>query len=267
MKLDLRATTPTLCALLGIGTPAANSAHPHDKVLEAARKEGIETVERCLVYSPDAVGRFLVKRFPAAFHTVAKVAPVQVLLRSVVPPKTPVCFASMWTGAQPEAHGIKRYERPLLSIETIFDALSRAGRRTAIVAVHNSSMDIIFRNRAIDYYSEPHDQEVSSRAIELLARGEHEVIFVYHCEYDDTLHRTTPLSEGAVCAMHQHVESFRVLAEAWNKYWVRYKRMIMFAPDHGAHVDPATGRGDHGLEIAEDMELVHFYGFAVPSRQ
>jgi len=267
MELDLRATTPTLCALLGIGPPTANSAHPHDAVLEAARNEGTETIERCLVYSPDAVGRFLVRCFPAAFHTVAKVAPVQVLLRSMVPPKTPVCFASMWTGAQPEAHGIKRYERPVLRIDTIFDALSRAGRRTAIVAVRNSSMDIIFRNRAIDYYSEPYDHEVSSRAIELLARKEHEVIFVYHCEYDDTLHRTTPLSEEGIRAIHQHMESFRMLAEAWNKYWVSYRRMIMFAPDHGAHVDPATGHGDHGLEIAEDMELVHFYGFAVASRQ
>ncbi len=179
MELDLRATTPTLCALLGIGPPAANSAHPHDEVLEAARKAGTETIERCLVFSPDAVGRFLVKRFPAAFHTVAKIAPVQVFLQSVVPPKTPICFASMWTGAQPEGHSIKRYERPVLSIDTIFDALSRAGRKTAIVAVHDSSMDIIFRNRAIDYYSEPYDHEVSSRAIELLARGEHELIFVY----------------------------------------------------------------------------------------
>src|SRR5258706_14345046 len=54
-------------------------------------------------------------------------------------------------------HGIKRYERPVLSCDTIFDALARAGKKVAIVAVRDSSIDLIFRERPIDYFSPTYD--------------------------------------------------------------------------------------------------------------
>jgi hypothetical protein len=35
---------------------------------------------------------------------------------------------------------------------------------------------------------------------------------------------------------------------------------VAFAPDHGAHINPSTGKGDHGLDIPEDMDIFHCYG-------
>ena len=35
---------------------------------------------------------------------------------------------------------------------------------------------------------------------------------------------------------------------------------MVFAPDHGAHVDP-EGRGDHGVDIPEDLEVFHYVMF------
>ena len=135
-----------------------------------------------------------------------------------------------------------------------------AGRKAAIVAVQDSSIDRIFRERAIDYYSETYDSEVTQRALGLLEADRHDFILVYHQEYDDTLHRTTPRAAEAVDAMRRHVASFVELVEATDRFWGAYDRMLGFVPDHGGHIDPGTGRGTHGIDIPEDMDVRHFYG-------
>ena len=131
-----------------------------------------------------------------ASNYVVSASDVQVELRSMTPPKTPVCFASMFTGAPPEVHGIRKYERPVLTCDTLFDALARAGKRAAIVAVRDCSMDIIFRSRPIDYFTEDYDPQVTERALELVRDGNHDFIVAYNQEYDDTLHRTRHVAHG-----------------------------------------------------------------------
>ena len=46
----------------------------------------------------------------------------------------------MYTGAQPEVHGIRKYEKPVIRIDTLWDALVRAGKKAAIVADNKCSM-------------------------------------------------------------------------------------------------------------------------------
>ena len=135
-----------------------------------------------------------------------------------------------------------------------------AGKRVAIVAVLDSSIDRIFRNRAIDYFSETYDPEVTERTLQLLEEDRHDFVLAYHQEYDDTLHRTTPRSPEAVEALKSHVDAFVRLARAAHESWSPYHRVLGFVPDHGAHVDPHTGKGTHGLDIHEDMDVRHFYG-------
>jgi hypothetical protein len=256
----IAAVTATVCALLGVAPPALARHGPLQAVLEEARARGVEPVERCLIYAPDALGDWLYRRHMEAFAPVEQRAPLALLLRSVYPPKTPVCFASMFTGALPEDHGIRQYERPVLRVDTLFDALLRAGKRVAIVAVQGSSMDMIFRERALDYFPEPYDREVEARALELLERDQHDLIVVYQQAYDDALHRTTPESGEALQALRGHVATFGRLAEAFDRHWAGYDRALFFTPDHGGHVDPATGRGTHGEASREDMWVRHFVG-------
>ena len=52
---------------------------------------------------------------------------------SMVPPVTPVCFASMYSGLLPEKHGIKEYIKPVLKCRTVFDVVSEKGKKCAIV--------------------------------------------------------------------------------------------------------------------------------------
>jgi len=49
------------------------------------------------------------------------------------------------------------------------------------------------------------------------------------------------------------------LCQATEEHWPHHDRSLVFAPDHGAHVDAAKGRGDHGNDTPKDMELLHFW--------
>ena len=258
---SIQAVTPTLCKLLGISFPTLCTVSPLENICQKAQElfHG-DHAQKCLIFAPDALGSHLYHAVPSLFETVRHIAPLAVHLRSVMPSKTPVCFASMFTGASPAQHGIRKYEKPILTCDTLFDALLRADKRVAIVAVKDCSIDRIFRGRDLDYFSEPYDPDVTVRTLSLLKENHHDVILVYHQEYDDTMHATTPFAPEAIQAARNHLEGFIELSEAFDSYWQSYHRIISFTPDHGAHVNQTTGKGDHGEDIPEDMELTHFYG-------
>jgi len=253
--------TPTVCRLLRITAPTLAGEPYLAPVNERALATlGDNAVQRCLIYCPDALGDHLWSRFSDEAAAVAEHWPQRIRLSSVVPAKTPVCFASVFTGASPERHGIRKPERPVLACDTLFDALLRAGRRVAISAVRGSSIDLIFRNRAIDYFSEDYDKEVTDRALAVLAADSHDVVVVYHQEYDDQLHQTEPFSVPCLQAFRNHVGSVQRLARAAEAAWSGHDYAIIVATDHGAHADPESGVGNHGLEIPEDMCVSHWYG-------
>lgn len=267
MDKRITAVTPTICRLMGVAPPRVSAHSVLSGIIKTIRvKYGIIRIDKCLFYAPDALGKQLFRKYRPSFEPVLKHAPLTVNLRSVYPSVTPVCFASMFTGALPLAHGIRKYEKPVLACDTLFDALARVGKRVAIVAVANSSIDLIFRDRQIDYYSEKYDQQVTDRVINLFESDKHDFILAYHQEYDDCLHRTTPESPASIRAMNRHIRSFGQLARAVKKYWGGYNSLIIFGPDHGAHINPATGKGTHGANIPGDMDIVHFFGVRKKSR-
>jgi len=240
---------------MGIEPPTVCTA----PVLEAVLKAAPGRVERVLVYAPDAIGRMFLGSHPDLKKRLVAASDVQVELRAMFPPKTPICFASMFTGAPPEVHGIRKYERPVLTCDTLFDALARAGKKTAIVAVRGCSMDVIFRNRAIDYFTEDDDAGVTRTTLRLLQQREHEFLVTYNQEYDDTLHRTRHDGPEALAAAQRHVETFVRLWQATEEHWAAHNRAFLFTPDHGAHFDAAKGKGDHGQDVPEDMDVLHFW--------
>ena len=256
----IASVTPTVCSLMGIEFDGTGSPRPLQPVMHQARQTGIETAKKVLIYAPDAIGVHLHKRFPTAFEKVKNTAPISIEVQAVMPTVTPVCFATMFTGVPPKVHGIRKYEKPVVKTTTLFDRALSAKKKVDIVAVEGCSIDLIFRERKLDYYTEQYDPQVTDRTIELLKADEHDLILAYHQEYDDVMHKTEPFSAESTQAMNNHISSFKRLAEAFNNHWRQYDRMIVFAPDHGAHIDAETGNGSHGLDIPEDMELVHYYG-------
>ncbi|MBN1436516.1 MAG: alkaline phosphatase family protein [Sedimentisphaerales bacterium] len=264
---DLTFVTPTICKLMDVESPVGSNSDHIETLTDKARTDNIAKVDKCLIYAPDAVGMHLYEDHRLEFDKILDFAPLSVRLRSMIPPKTPVCFASMFTGLKPDSHGINIYSRPVLKCATLFDAMILAGKKVAIVAVKNSSIDLIFRERQMDYFSEDYDQQVTDRTIQLLEMDQHDVIVAYHQEYDDALHKTAPDSAPAIAAFENHINSFTKLAGVFNRSWSKYNRMLAFAPDHGAHFDSETQKGTHGLDISEDMEISHFYAINKQEQQ
>ncbi len=256
----IASVAPTVSSLMKIHRDIENKDIHLEAVLNEARQIGVNSVKKVLIYAPDALGVHLHRRFESSFEKVKSLAPVSVEVQSVFPTFTPVCFATMFTGVPPAVHGIRKYEKPVVKTKTLFDRAISAGKKVAIVAVAESSIDVIFRERKIDYFTEEYDPQVTDRAIELIEANEHDLILAYHQEYDDMLHKTEPFSSEAIQAMNRHISSFERLAKTFNGSWRQHDRLIVFAPDHGAHVDAQTGKGSHGLDTPEDMELVHYYG-------
>jgi len=262
---DLRHFASTTAALYGLDKPDGRSLPAIQSVIDVSKsRDGSPAVERFLAFHPDALGRWLYEHYRHRFGKVETFAPIQIQIQSMFPPKTPVCFSSIYSGLTPTEHGIVKYEKPVLAVPTVFDWLAETGKKVAIVAVADSSMDCLFRERNVDYYIEQYDPLVTFKALELIQADEHDFIAVYLQEYDDMLHRTTPGSEECLNAMQNHINSFDKIAEACNLYWKDYKWGVAFAPDHGSHIDPETGRGDHGLDIPNDINLTHFWGIHFP---
>jgi len=257
---QITSVTPTICRLMRVPLPELSTSEVIGEVVDAARSVlGDSPVERCLVYAPDAIGEALFRDYSGEFEPIVRLAPLQVVLQSMFPPKTPVCFASMFTGALPEDHGIRQYEKPVLTCDTLFDTLLRAKKWVAIVAVEGSSISLIFQQRALSYFIEQYDPQVNSRLLQILPDNDYDFFLVYNQEYDDALHRTTPRSDEALKAMRNHINSFEELAEAFLKRFKDHTRLVVFSPDHGGHVDQ-NGKGNHGLDISEDMEVRSFWG-------
>ncbi len=257
---SIGAVAPTLCDLMGVERPGLSQEEPIDAVSIACRKAGVSGAERCLLFAPDAIGRSLLEREADMAIKLAQAAPLVIPLYSVFPSKTPVCFATMFTGAPPEVHGIQAYERPVLACDTLFDSLIRAGKRPAIVSVEGASVDIIFRGRDMDYFSEPYDGEVTERVLGLIEADRHDFILAYHQAYDDILHAATPTAPEALASAECHIDAFADMVAAARRRWKGRAGLVAFAPDHGAHVDPATGTGTHGSALPEDMNVLHFFG-------
>lgn len=259
-SISMAGVAASIARCMGIQPPALSGEPIAPIVSLAERACSGRPVARALLYNPDAIGMWLWQKYTAEFAPVLQYTQLALPLLTAFPSVTPVCFATMYTGAPPEVHSLtKRGEKPVVPVDSLFDALARAGKRAAIVAVEGSSMSKIYAGRHIGYFILPYDREVSEKALELIEGNEHDLIAVYNQEYDDTMHSTCPESPESLQAMRNHIATFAELAQAADTYWAGYDRLVGFMTDHGIHTDE-KGRGNHGENSPEDRNVVHFYG-------
>lgn len=252
--------TPTVCRLCGVRTPAQCSADPIQEVLDAAAaKLGPDRkIERMLIFAPDACGIQLWDRFPEKLPELEAVTDVRVPIRVVMPSVTPVCFASMYSGALPEVHGIKQYAKPVLTCETLFNVFPEAGWKTSIAAVNQCSIDTIFRRRPITYISTTSDADAVNFTEVMLRNFKYDFQLCYATDYDSIMHHTALFAPEAVTAFNTNVSVFLRLSALIDEVWADFNRLLIFSPDHGAHNAP-NGHGTHGADIPEDLLVYHFY--------
>ena len=218
-----------------------------------------EKADRVVMFNPDAVAQWLYEKYPQFFTEAKNCTELVVPLRTVMPSVTPVCFGTMYTGAQPEVHGIRKYEKPVIQIDTLFDALIRAGKKPAIISHHKaSSMSNIYLERAMDYFIAETLSEANAIAAELILRDEHDLIIVYNGNYDYAMHHNGPESAIALSEMRANVLTFSMLSELIRRNWKRHNTLVGFGMDHGCHeIDGDSG--SHGLDMEEDLNIFHMF--------
>ncbi len=213
---------------------------------------------RVFMYNPDAIAQWIYNKYPHMFEELKQRTDLEVPLCTVMPSVTPVCFGTMYTGALPEVHGIKSYVKPVIKIDTLFDALIRAGKKVAIVSTTGDSMSYIFLERNMDYFIYDTVEKINAKACELIIENKYDFIAVYNANYDSYMHKYGPESHEALGELRCNVRTFSMFADLISKHWKNNNTLIGFAMDHGCH-EIDGNCGSHGLDMDEDLNITHFY--------
>ncbi len=257
-ETSLDTIAAALCYAMGIEAP--KEAHEKNRILSAYVDEALngEKADRVLMYNPDAIAQWVYKRYPVQLRDMVNHTEVDVPLQTVMPSVTPVCFGTMYTGAQPEVHGIQAYEKPVITIDTVFDALIRAGKRAVIIGDTTCSLGKIYLNRAMDYFLYDTIEEITAKAVEVILEDAYDFVVVYHGNYDAVMHRFGPESREAIGELRANSGEFSMLSVLVEKHWKKHNTLVGFAMDHGCH-EIDGNLGSHGLAMPEDLNIVHRY--------
>ena len=259
-----RQSLDRICASLSyaLGIDPPKEAAPRHDELSAFVDQifGGEKADRVVMYNPDAVAQWIYEKYPQYCKVAKTFADIEIPLETVMPSVTPVCFATMYTGAQPEVHGIRKYEKPVLKIDTFMDALVRAGKKVALVTYGKCSMGMIFLEREIDYYhfDKGGVEAVNACAAELILRDEHDVILIYNGDYDALMHKFGPESTEALAELRANCHIYGIFCNLIKTHWKQHNTLVGFAMDHGCH-EIDDGCGSHGLDMDEDLHIMHLY--------
>lgn len=258
-KNSLDSVCASLSYAIGIDAPKQANA-PSDFIIKLVDEAfGGKKADRIFMYNPDAIANWIYDKYASYFDRVKELTDIELPLCSVMPSVTPVCFATMYTGTQPETHGIRKYEKPVLKTDSFFDALIRAGKKPAIVAESKSSMSMIYLEKEMDYFIYDTIDEVNAKAKELIIEDKYDFIAVYNGDYDSMMHKFGPEGEIPLSKLKLNCDAFEEFALLIKKHWKSHNTLIGFAMDHGCHeIDGECG--SHGLDMEEDLNIVHLYG-------
>ena len=265
IKAEVR-SLDSLCASLSyaMGVEAPSLAAEKNEFLASYVDQafGGEKADRVVMFNPDAIARWIYEKYPHFLKDALAFGELELPLTSVMPSVTPVCFGTMYTGTQPEVHGIQSYNKPVIRIDTLFDALLRAGKKPALVTYGDSSLGRIYLEREMDYF---HFEKgaggisvANAKAMELILRDEHDFILLYNGNYDAVMHKFGPESPEALAELRLNAHIYACIGRLIEEHWKGHNTLLGFAMDHGCHeIDGDCG--SHGLDMPEDLDITHLY--------
>ena len=247
-----------LCEIAGVKAPSSANA-PEEALIEYAKNtfEGAKA-DRIFMYNPDAVAQWIYEKYPDLMREAIARTELAVPFKTVMPSVTPVCFGTMYTGAQPAVHGIQKYEKPVIRIETIFDAFIAAGKKPVIIADTACSIGKIFLEREMDYFLYSSYEEVNAKAAEIIMQDKYDLVVVYNGNYDSRMHKVGPEGYEALAELRCNSRAYGTFDELIRRYWKGHNTLVGFAMDHGCHLIDGDC-GSHGLDMDEDINIVHLY--------
>lgn len=247
-----------LCSAMGINPPKSANSENSELTDFVKAVFGGEKADRIFMYNPDAVAQWIYEKYPHLMGEALSRTEVKIPMKTVMPSVTPVCFGTMYTGAQPEVHGIQKYEKPVIAIETIFDALIAQGKKPVIIADTECSIGRIFLERKMDYFVYDTYEEINAKAAELILEDKYDFYVVYNGNYDSLMHKFGPESVEALSELRANSRTYGIFDELIKKNWKNHNTLIGFAMDHGCH-EIDGGCGSHGIDMEEDLNIVHLY--------
>lgn len=257
-NLSLDTLCAAICDVIGI-EPPKEAAEPAKALTDYAEKKlNGRKADRVFMYNPDAIAQWIENKYPEFIEDTVERTELEIPFRTVMPSVTPVCFATMYSGAQPEVHGIQSYRKPVLTVDTIFDALIRAGKRVAIIGDDTCSIGKIFLERDMDYFIYETEPEINAKAAQLIFEDKYDFIVVYNGNYDSVMHKNGPEAPISLGQLRENSAAFSQFYELIKTNWKNHDTLLGFAMDHGCH-EIDGGCGSHGLDMTEDLNIRHHY--------
>lgn len=247
-----------LCYAMGVTAPNCSAEKNPELSAFIDNAFGGEKVDKIIMYNPDAIGEWVFRKYPQIFKQAVDIADIEIPLASVMPSVTPVCFGTMYTGAQPSVHGIQAYVKPVIKIETIFDVLIKAGKKPVIISYGNSSLSNIYLERDMDYFFYDDIEQVNAKAIEVILDKKYDFVVVYNGNYDSVMHKNGPEAFVTLAEARVNAHVYKIINETVKNHYQQFNTLVGFAMDHGCHeIDGDCGA--HGLDCDEDINIVHLY--------
>ena len=100
--------------------------------------------------------------------------------------------------------------------------------------------------------------KMDAKAVELILEDKHDFIAVYNKDYDAKMHKYGPEGVEALAELRSNAEDFAMFDVLIQRHWTAHNTLVGFAMDHGCHAIK-DGMGSHGLNMPEDLNIVHFY--------
>ena len=110
----------------------------------------------------------------------------------------------------------------------------------------------------MDYFIFETIPEINAKAAELILSDAYDVIVVYNGNYDSTMHRHGPEASISLAELKANSEAFALFSELIRTHWKQHHTLVGFAMDHGCH-EIDGNLGSHGLDMEEDLNIVHLY--------
>ena len=257
-SIPLTRIASTIAKMTGIAPPA--QAEPDiDWLTKLCRDRAAGDIDRVFMYHSDAIPMYIYQEHTHLFAPIFPYVQIAIPFLSSVMSVTPAAFASMYTGAPPAVHGIREYVRPRLETDTLYDAMARHGKKSAIIAMPDSSFLHIFSGRDIPCFVVKNVEEALKISHKLIDEDQFDLISCHVFEYDDNAHAYGPRSQQALDAVAREADVFNKIGARIKEKWTDHAVFLGYGPDHGQHAEE-DGRGSHGSELPEDMNIMHFYG-------
>ncbi len=248
---SLTAVAPTIAAAFGLPAPKEAVSPPIDTVCASLGR-----CERVALIVLDAFGVALwehARRLTPHFNGLAE----QHLLRleSVSPPVTPVCFATLASGAAPQVHQL-RDRRDELRAQTVFQVLREAGLTSAVVGQDRSSARLVW-SRFADYArvaGSNTDDELLDLCLRVVEQRNPNLLATQLLDIDDAGHAHGPFSARTVEAIGlTDARLARLCSFLGGRGYA-----VLVTADHGQHdrgPDPTTGakKGTHNGSTWQDF--------------